>query len=192
MDGGGGAGGEPLAEGELGDALRSAGELLALQQGLRGITMTQLHVGWDAAELPAGLRPFAPALLRELAEDPDVEVVMSELEGSLTAILCCRREPFPSYARHLAGFGCQAALEAGSPFYRVLVGRLLGYAPENVAAHVAAAGWEAGPAVLREVEAEVRALSPARPRLPWRRGGAPRPGRRPAPGRGGGGGFGRR
>jgi len=157
--------------------------------------MTQLHVGWDAAELPSGLRPFAPALLRELAGDPDIEVVMSELEGSLTAILCCRTEPFLSYARHLAGFGCQAALEAGSPFYRVLVGRLLGYAPENVAAHVAAAGWEAGPTVLREVEAEVQALSPARPRLPWRRG-APRrrPGRRPGRGGGGGGGggFGRK
>ena len=198
---GGCSGGEALAEGQLGDALRSAGELLALQRGLRGLTMTQLHVGWDADQLPSALRPFAPGLLRELAEDPDVEVVMSELEGSLTAILCCRREPWCSYARHLASFGCQAALEAGSPFYRVLVGRLLGYAEENVVAHVEAGGWTAGPAVLQAVEEELAGLSAAPPRLPWRRvgprGAGPGGRRRRPPHQarggvgGGGGGFGR-
>ena len=36
----------------------------------------------------------------------------------------------------LAAFGAQAALVAGSPFYQLLVGRVLGYCEDNIRHHI--------------------------------------------------------
>lgn len=54
----------------------------------------------------------------------------------LTAILSARAEPFRSWAAHLASFGAQAALVADSPFYKLLIGRILGYKEENIRFHI--------------------------------------------------------
>jgi hypothetical protein len=44
------------------------------------------------------------------------------------------------YTKELASFGCQAALVAGSPYYQLLVGLLLGYSMDNIDAHVSEKG----------------------------------------------------
>jgi hypothetical protein len=58
----------------------------------------------------------------------------------LTGIVYADREPFASWARHLASFGCQANAVAGSAYYKLLIGQLLGYKTDNVLAYVAASG----------------------------------------------------
>jgi len=83
-------------------------------------------------------------------------------------------------AAALAALGAQSALVAGSAFYQALVGRVLGYRPAHIAAHVRASG--------RELTPQVRPGAPARA-LRRQRGSPPafrrdaRPGR-PAAGAG--------
>ena len=48
----------------------------------------------------------------------------------LPATAC--QEPWSAWAKHLASFGCQANVVAGSPYYKMLIGRLCGYTEENV------------------------------------------------------------
>lgn len=54
----------------------------------------------------------------------------------LTAILSGKAEPYRSWAAHLASFGAQAALIADSPYYKLLIGRVLGYKEENIRYHI--------------------------------------------------------
>ena len=87
--------------------------------------------------------PFVMRLLRELAEDEAVAVRYSSLvsgTGGVTepsdlpaenalassAILHRRAAPYLGWAAHLASFGGQAAVVAGSPYYKLLVGKILG------------------------------------------------------------------
>lgn len=37
----------------------------------------------------------------------------------LTALISSKKDPWQAWAKHLASFGAQAALVAGSPFYQV-------------------------------------------------------------------------
>jgi hypothetical protein len=69
----------------------------------------------------------------------------------LTGILYADREPFASWARHLASFGCQANAVAGSAYYKLLIGLLLGYKPENVLAYVAASGEQPSAELQKQV-----------------------------------------
>lgn len=59
----------------------------------------------------------------------------------MTAILCAKCEPWRSWAAHLVSFGAQAALVAGTPYYKLLVGRMLGYKEENVRYHIQVTAW---------------------------------------------------
>jgi hypothetical protein len=54
----------------------------------------------------------------------------------LTAILCAKAEPWRAWGAHLAGFGAQAALVADSAYYKLLIGRMLGYKEENIHHHI--------------------------------------------------------
>jgi hypothetical protein len=54
----------------------------------------------------------------------------------LTAILCAKAEPWRAWGAHLAGFGAQAALVADSPYYKLLIGRMLGYREEHIRHHI--------------------------------------------------------
>jgi hypothetical protein len=88
----------------------------------------------------------------------------------LTATAHANAAPWAQRAAHLASFGAQAALVAGSPYYQLLVGTILGYTRENVDAHVAEKGGRITRAVASEVEKELAALSDAEARTPWRDG----------------------
>lgn len=156
-------------------ATNNAGELLCLLEGQRGVVMTQLWAGWEDEETQQPVdAPFALRALRECARDARVAVVPAAVPGmparkGLTAILCADASPFPERAKHLASFGAQAALVAGSPYYQYLVGRVLGYAEANVDAHVRSRGGRLTAPVVREAEKDLAALSDAPARLPWRR-----------------------
>ena len=117
--------------------------------------MTQLWVGWNGDEDPDGDAaaqpvdaPFVHRALRELAGEirtGDVGVSECGISGAamykgLTATARAEKSPWKERAAHLASFGAQAALVAGSPYYQLLVGSILGYAPQNIEAHVVEKG----------------------------------------------------
>lgn len=54
----------------------------------------------------------------------------------LSAILAAKAEPFRPWAAHLASFGAQAALVADSPYYKLLIGRVLGYKEAHINHHI--------------------------------------------------------
>ncbi|KAK9831548.1 hypothetical protein WJX81_008629 [Elliptochloris bilobata] len=150
-------------------ALLVVGELAALRAGRRDVVMTQLHVGWGGGApraLQPALRPFVAAQLKALALDPRFGVVMSHAPGGLglTAILRAA-EParFAARAAALAAFGAQAALVASSPFYQLLVGRVLGYREDNIRHHVQACGNVLTPAMERAVDAELERIDAGEP-----------------------------
>jgi len=176
-----GPGDAPLAGYD--SATLCAGELLALLGGARGVAMVQLAVNWGPLPLPA-YNPFVLELLARAAGNPEVMAHMSTAAGGLglSAILSAKREPFRAWAAHLASFGAQAALVADAPYYKVLIGRVLGYAPANVAHHVAttSGGAPPSPQVLAAVEAELLKLSAKRPSLPWTAAGGSSRGKRKA------------
>jgi hypothetical protein len=62
----------------------------------------------------------------------------------LTAILAAKAEPWRAWAAHLAGFGAQAALVADSPYYKLLIGRMLGYKEEHIHHHIQARHMSGG------------------------------------------------
>ena len=92
------------------------------------------------------------------------------LDKGLTATAHAEKSPWKERAAHLASFGAQAALVAGSPYYQLLVGSILGYAPRNIEAHVVEKGGAISPAVAAEAERDLAALSPQEATLPWREG----------------------
>ncbi len=61
-------------------------------------------------------------------------------ELGLTAILAADTPPYCAWGSGLAEFGAQAAIEAQSPYYKLLIGRVLGYELENIRAHVEVCG----------------------------------------------------
>jgi hypothetical protein len=62
----------------------------------------------------------------------------------LTAIITAKAEPYRSWGAHLASFGAQAALVAESPYYKLLIGRVLGYKEDNIVHHIRVSGMEVG------------------------------------------------
>ena len=166
-------------------ATLNAGEILAFLVGARGVVMTQLWVGWngdedpdsDAAAQPVDA-PFVHRALREMAGEirtGDVGVSECGISGAamykgLTATARAEKSPWKERAAHLASFGAQAALVAGSPYYQLLVGSILGYAPQNIEAHVVEKGGVLSPAVAAEAKRDLAALSPEEATLPWREG----------------------
>ncbi|GLI67013.1 hypothetical protein VaNZ11_011109 [Volvox africanus] len=162
-------------------AVFTAGEVAALMEGRRGVVLLQLHVGWEEHEKVPPYGPYKPLvlrLLREALEQPDIVSYASSapVPGTgagnptygLTMILCADKEPFRSWGAHLASFGCQAALEAQSPYYKVLIGHILGYRLENISHYVQEKhGQPPSSEVVAAVEQQLRRLSPKAAVLPW-------------------------
>ncbi|GFH15875.1 uncharacterized protein HaLaN_12189, partial [Haematococcus lacustris] len=62
-----------------------------------------------------------------------------------------------------------ANIVAGSPYFKLLTGRILGYKEENVRSYVVATSPPGALTVelLALVDSDIRKLSKAAPRLPW-------------------------
>ena len=150
-------------------ALLTAGELLALSEGFRGVALLQVALLNSGSRLPL-LRPFVFPLLKMLHEDGKRVVMLpSKVEGARSLVVSAKRQPFVAWARYLAGLGCQASLVADSDFYKVLIGRMMGYRLENVEHHVLETTGKGVDARVRAaVEAELAGLSATPPSLPWR------------------------
>ncbi|PNH03624.1 hypothetical protein TSOC_010301 [Tetrabaena socialis] len=67
---------------------------------------------------------------------------------------------------------CQANAVAGSAYYKVLVGKILGYSDENIYGYVRVLGGGLTPQTIANVDTDLRRLSKAKPKLPWNREGS--------------------
>ena len=132
-------------------ALLTAGELAAFLEGQRGVCLLQLHKGWGdrSSGLQALLRPWVLPLLQAAAEHKGVALLRSAAPQELGAslVLCARQQPFHAWGKCLASQGVQAAIVADSPYYKLLIGRILGYREHNIHHHIQVSGsfrWGAG------------------------------------------------
>ncbi|PNW71289.1 hypothetical protein CHLRE_16g648000v5 [Chlamydomonas reinhardtii] len=155
-------------------ATLTAGELVALMQGKRGVVIVQLWNGFEPARGQPLFEPYVVGLLERALATPGVRAVTSTAPGGvgLTAVLFADKEPFNVWGPHLASFGCQANAVAGSAYYKVLIGKILGYADENIYGYVRSLGGGLTPAIISQVEADLKKLSKAKPKLPWNREGS--------------------
>ena len=167
-------------------ATLNAGELLATLAGERGVAMCQLWAGWeDETDSPHDVQPvdapFVTRALRDAALDAldapsTVGITCTPIAGmdpakGLTALVHSANSPFPERALHLKSFGAQAALVAGSPYYQMLVGVILGYDARHVESHVSEKGGVLTQAITAEVAKDLAALAPgSEAKIPWRPG----------------------
>jgi hypothetical protein len=122
-------------------ALLSAGELSCFFQGLRGVLLVQLDmVVTPDLRVPLPLlRPFVLSLLKKVIEAKKGVVVMPSTApggGAASLVVAAKQQPFKAWGAKLAEIGVQAALIADSPYYKLLVGRILGYKEENIVHHI--------------------------------------------------------
>ncbi len=133
--------------------------------------MVQLAVGWDAAPPQPVFNPLVIELLRRAAASDSISIVMSKAPSNLglTALLTPAKDPWRAWAAGLAGFGAQAALVAESPYYKLLIGRVMGYREENIVHHIQQTNGrgQPSPEVVAAVTAELVKLSHKKPNLPW-------------------------
>ena len=123
-------------------ALLSAGELSSFLQGLRGVLLVQLEMSVTPdlrVPLPL-LRPFVLRLLQQALEAKKKGVVVLPSTapggGAASLVLAAKQQPFKAWGAKLAEIGVQAALIADSPYYKLLVGKILGYKEENIIHHI--------------------------------------------------------
>jgi len=126
-------------------ALLSAGELIAFLNGNRGVCLIQIDLpstSESGRTLPL-MRPFVLKLLQRAAQTKGALILASTLSGGLAAslVLASKKQPFKARGEYIAKMGIQASLVADSPFYKLLVGRILGYTEKNVLHHITV-GWE--------------------------------------------------
>ena len=153
-------------------AMQTTGELLALMDGARGVSLVQLDVGVDlgSVRIPL-LRPFVLQCLQEASSMKGV-CVFSSILGTNTAssmVLALKIQPFQSWGRHLAKLGVQAAIVADSPYYKYLIGLILGYKEANIIHHITSKGQRVEDSVLSAARQELASLNPTPPRLPKRK-----------------------
>lgn len=148
-------------------ATQTAGEILALLNGERGVVMCQLWAGWAPMHEQPVEAPYVTQLLRRAVESGVVGVAMSEsddVEGNpgLTAVLYSKKDGQESagdgearkkrvrtwrakdcerWARKIAELGAQADCPAVTPYECVLVGLALGYDERDIAYHLQGLGW---------------------------------------------------
>ncbi len=165
-----GPGDAPLTEDE--QALLTAGELVALAEGLRGVAMLQVSL---PAEMGGGrlplLRPFVFPLLKSLHDDSKRVVMLpSKVAGATSLLIAAKRQPYSAWAAYLSDLGVQAGLVAESPFYKMIIGLMMGYKREHVEHHVrATTGREVDQRVRAAVEDELAGLgNGVPPVLPWK------------------------
>eukprot|EP00877_Chromochloris_zofingiensis_P006222 jgi/Chrzof1/1853/Cz10g23220.t1 len=148
-----------------------AGEIACLLAGLRGVVMVQCHVGWDQTAPQPVYNPLVLFYLQQALTNAQIQVHVSAASGGLglTAILCANKEPFKAWGAHLASFGAQAALVADSPFYKLLIGRVMGYKEVNIIHHIKMTNGRSHPApeVVAAVSKEMSKLSSKKPQIPW-------------------------
>lgn len=158
---------------EIEKATMTAGELIALYAGHRGIVSVQMYNGWDEDRgQPIFDDLFVFEMIDQCLSHPDIRPIIStapENKG-YTLILFVNKEPFISYAAHLSSFGFQSSIIAGSPYFKLLCGYMLGYEKENVKGYVRATSQQGSltPALLTEVEAQIKRLSKVTAKLPWK------------------------
>ncbi|WIA16717.1 hypothetical protein OEZ85_013371 [Tetradesmus obliquus] len=149
----------------------AAGEVESLLSRARGLVMVQLVVGWDAGVPQPVYNPLLLHSLGRALRDADVSIFMSKAAGGLglTAILCAKAEPWRAWGAHLAGFGAQAALVADSAYYKLLIGRMLGYKEGHIHAHIQATSGrlQPTPEVVAAVDKDMAKISRKKPQLPW-------------------------
>jgi len=130
-------------------ALLSAGELSSFLQGLRGVLLVQLEMSVTPdlrVPLPL-LRPFVLRLLQRVIENKKGVVVLQSTApggGAASLVVAAKQQPFKAWGARLAEIGVQAALIADSPYYKLLVGRILGYKEENIVNHIEVSEREKG------------------------------------------------
>ena len=91
---------------------------------------------------------FSQGVRRNFGRSQRAQIIPFHLKTSsmiaasrdLTALVHSANSPFPERALHLKSFGAQAALVAGSPYYQMLVGVILGYDTRHVESHVSEKG----------------------------------------------------
>lgn len=160
----------PLTEQQ--QIMLSSGELIAFLEGRKAICVVQLWIGWDIdrTKLMPLFRPYVMRLLKQIVDNPKVVMFTSAAPGNLglSAVVSAKKEPFRSWAQHLTTFGAQAALVADSAYYKMLVGRILGYKEENILHHVKVKGGGVlHPKMLQMVEQDLADLSSSKAVLPW-------------------------
>jgi hypothetical protein len=164
-----GPGDAPLAEDE--QALLTAGELVAFAEGLRGVAMLQVSLPADMGgdRLPL-LRPFVFPLLKALHDDSKrVLILPSKVPGATSLLISAKRQPYSAWAAYLANLGVQASLVAESPFYKMIIGLMMGYKREHVEHHVRETSGRVDPGMWAAVEAELAGLGNGMPPvLPWK------------------------
>lgn len=159
----------PLSEQQ--QAMLTAGELAAFLAGLRGVCLLQLHKGWgekSSSRQPL-LRPWVLTLLQAAAEHKGVALLPSAAPEQLGAslVLCAWQQPFHAWGKCLASQGVQSSVVADSPYYKLLIGRILGYKTGNICHHIESTGGRVTREVEDAVNAELAALSSAPAKLPW-------------------------
>lgn len=122
-------------------ALLSAGELLAFLQGNKGVQLVQLELPFvPGSRVPFPLlRPFVLRLLQRAVEAKGAVVFPSTAPGGAGAtslVLAAKQQPFKAWGARLAEVGVQAALVADSPYYKMLIGKILGYKEPNIVHHI--------------------------------------------------------
>jgi hypothetical protein len=134
------------------------------------VILVQLDVGFDPQTRLPILRPFLLQALQRAATAKGVVVYPSAVAGTnaQSLIFASKQEPFRSWAAHLAQLGVQASVVADSPYYKLLVGRILGYRDQNIEFHIRSQGQHLEGAIVQAVEEELKSLSPAAPKLPWK------------------------
>ncbi|PNH08246.1 hypothetical protein TSOC_005248 [Tetrabaena socialis] len=118
----------------------------------RGVVIVQLWNGFDPSKGQPLYEPWVVQLLEAALATPGVRYTASLAPGGLglSAVLWADREPWSAWGPHLASFGCQANTVAGSPYYKVLIGKILGYKDDNIYGYVRAVGGGLTPAVVAQ------------------------------------------
>lgn len=160
---------EPLNE--IDQNMLTAGELIALSKGYRGVCLLQTSFPIDTTEtrLPM-LRPFVLTLLRNMVESKDLLIFPSSAaKGAATSlVISAKRQPFKAWGTYLASIGAQASVVAESEFYKLMIGRMMGYKEENIEHHIVSNGGILTPKIRNLVDLEMKELSDANPSIPWR------------------------
>jgi hypothetical protein len=154
-------------------AMQTTGELLAFVLGARGVMVVQLDVGYDLGSVRVPLlRPFVLQCLQEALIMKGVCVFPSVLDTKSTAssmVLASKAQPYQSWGRHLAKLGVQASIVADSPYYKYLIGMILGYKEENIIHHITSTGQRLEGSVMAAARQELEDLNPTPPCLPKKR-----------------------
>ena len=152
-------------------SLLTAGELIALSQGQRGVALLQMCLPGDMGgkSLPL-LRPFVFRTLKMLKESKDVVIYPSSAAqgAAKSLVIAAKCQPYIAWGKYLSSLGVQASLVADSEFYKYIIGKMMGYKDENIEHHITSSGGVLTRNITNMVQKELDALSAVAPHIPWR------------------------